>query len=261
VGYENILLEREGAVAILTINRPQVLNALNAATLRELDCALDEVAADDGVRALVITGAGEKAFVAGADINELRAMRSGADAVRFAQRGQALLFKLERLEKPVIMAINGFALGGGCEMAMAGDIRIAADTARLGQPEVNLGLIPGYGGTQRLARLAGRGAAKLLAYTGDMIGAAEALRVGLVDRVVPAADLMREARALADKLAGKAPVALAMAKRSIDGGLDVDLESGCALEAACFGVSCATEDRVEGTAAFLEKRAAKFKGR
>ena len=258
--YENILLEREENIGIITINRPKVLNALNEATLFELEAALDELAADKQVRAIIITGAGEKAFVAGADIGELQALPSPAAGLAKCQRGQSLLFKIENLPKPVIMAINGFALGGGCELAMAGDIRLAADTARLGQPEINLGIIPGYGGTQRLPRLVGKGMAKLLIFTGDMISAEEALRIGLVDKVVPATELMEAARGLARQLAAKAPVALALAKASINQGLEVDLERGCALEAANFAIICSTGDRLEGTSAFLEKRKPSFKG-
>ncbi|MBI5017204.1 MAG: enoyl-CoA hydratase/isomerase family protein [Deltaproteobacteria bacterium] len=261
MGYENILLERDEGIAILTFNRPKALNALNAVTIRELDAALDEVAADTSIRALVLTGAGEKAFVAGADITEIRALPSPLAGVDMCRRGQAVFFKLEKLDKPVIVAINGFALGGGCELAMAGDIRIAADTARLGQPEINLGILPGYGGTQRLPRLVGKGAAKLLIYTGDMVTAAEALRIGLVDKVVPAAEVLEAAKALAKQLAGKAPLALALCKRSIELGVEIDLERACAIEAENFGVCCATEDKAEGTAAFVEKRKPIFQGR
>ncbi len=258
--YENILLDREEGIALLTFNRPKALNALNAATIRELDAALDEVAADDSIRALVITGAGDKAFVAGADITEIRALPSPKVGLDMCRRGQAAFFKVEKLDKPVIIAINGFALGGGCELAMTGDVRIAADTARLGQPEINLGIIPGYGGTQRLPRLVGKGAAKLLIYTGDLITADEALRIGLVDKVVPASEVLVTAKALAKQLAAKAPVALALCKRSIELGLEVDIERGCAIEAENFGVCCATEDKAEGTAAFVEKRKPVFKG-
>lgn len=261
MAYENILLEREeGGIAVLTVNRPKALNALNAQTVREIEAAVAEVAADDGVRALVITGAGEKAFVAGADINEINALKSAADGARMAARGQQVFFALERLGKPVIAAINGFALGGGCELALACDIRLASESAKLGLPEINLGILPGYGGTQRLARLVGKGAAKLMVFGGDMVTASEALRIGLVDRVVPAAELADAARALARQYAAKAPVALAMAKAAVNLGLEVDLDRGCAIEATHFGVVCATEDRVEGTTAFLEKRKAVFKG-
>jgi len=237
-----------------------VLNALNQALLTELSDTINRVAVDDAVRVLLITGAGDKAFCAGADINELNALSSAEDARRFAERGQRILSQMEQLTKPVIMAINGYALGGGCEIAMAGDIRLAADTAALGQPEINIGVIPGFGGTQRLARLAGPGAARLLAFTGDRIPAAEALRLRLVDRVLPAAELLPAAMDMARKLAAKAPVALAAAKRAINEGLQVDLDRACVLEAALFGVVCDTEDRAEGTRAFLEKRQPCYRG-
>ncbi len=261
MAYQNILVEREDKIAVVTINRPQVRNALDVATVREIGAAVDELAADEGVRAIVFTGAGDRAFVAGADINELRAIESAAQAEEFARYGQAVFSRLEQLEKPVIMAINGFALGGGCELAMAGDIRLAADTAKLGQPEINLGIFPGYGGTQRLPRLVGKGAAKLMIMAGEMIDAQEALRLGLVDRVVPAADLLPTAKALAKTLAEKAPVALALAKKAIDQGLERSLADGLALEASLFGQVAATEDRREGTSAFLEKRKPSFRGR
>jgi enoyl-CoA hydratase len=261
VAYENLLVERDGDIAVVTINRPKVLNALNVATVRVIVAVVAELEADASVRAVVFTGAGERAFVAGADINELRAIESAVEAERFARYGQSVFARLEKMEKPVIMAINGFALGGGCELAMAGDIRIAADTAKLGQPEVNLGIFPGYGGTQRLPRLVGTGTAKLLIMSGETIDAQEAFRIGLVDRVVPAAELLATAKNLAKQLAAKAPVALALAKKAIDLGTQTDLERGCALEASLFGLVASTEDRVEGTGAFLEKRKPTFKGR
>jgi len=261
MSYENILLTREDGVAVLTVNRPKVLNALNAQTLDEIAEAVAEVAADAAVRVLVVTGAGDRAFVAGADIREIEALESGVDATAMALRGQSVFASLEQLPKPVIAAINGFALGGGCELALAADLRIAADSAKLGLPEINLGIIPGYGGTQRLARRVGPGAAKRMIFTGDMVDAAEALRLGLVDQVVPAAELSDAAAKLAAKLAAKAPLALALAKRSVDDGLDVDLDRGCALEAANFGLACGTADRAEGTRAFLEKRPAQFQGK
>lgn len=261
MAYENVILEREDGVAVLTINRPKVLNALNAATLDEIEAAVDEVAGDAAVRALVITGTGEKAFVAGADINEIRALPSPQAGVEMSRRGQRLFFKIERLAKPVVMAVNGFALGGGCELLLSGDIRLAADTAKIGLPEINLGIFPGYGGTQRLSRLVGKGAAKLMVYTGDMIDAQEALRIGLVQRVLPAAELLAAAKTLAKQLAQKAPIALALAKRTIDDGIEVDLDRGCTMEAANFGILCATEDKAEGTTAFVEKRKPAFKGR
>jgi enoyl-CoA hydratase len=259
--YKNILVEREENYAIVTLNRPKMLNALNRALMAELDAAFDELAADESVRSILLTGAGERAFVAGADISEFNAIPSASVAAEFALRGQAVLNKIERLPKPVIAAINGFALGGGCELAMACDIRIAADTARLGQPEINLGIIPGYGGTQRLPRLVSKGTAKLLCLTGDHITADEALRIGLVDKIVPAADLLVEAKALAAKLAGKAPIAVAAIKHAINVGTEGTLADGLVLEAAQFGLVFATGDRVEGVNAFLEKRQPTWKGK
>ncbi len=258
--YQNLIVAREEGVGIITFNRPKALNALSRATMAELDAAIDELAADPGVGAIVLTGAGDRAFVAGADIGEFNDIPSAQMAAEFARRGQAILDKIESLPKPVLMAINGFALGGGCELAMAGDIRIAADTAKLGQPEINLGLIPGYGGTQRLPRLVGRGMAKYLVLSGDMIDAAEAHRIGLVDFIVPAAELMPFTLKLARKLVGKAPIALNLAKRAINEGLEGSLAEGLAHEADLFGLVFATEDRVEGVSAFLEKRKPAFKG-
>jgi enoyl-CoA hydratase len=259
--YENVLVERQENYAMITLNRPKVLNTLNQALMAELDAVIDELAADASVRAIVLTGAGDRAFAAGADIGEFNDLSSASVAAEFALRGQAVLTKIERLSKPVIAAINGFALGGGCELAMACDVRLAADTARLGQPEINLGIIPGYGGTQRLSRLAGKGAAKLLCLTGDRITADEALRIGLVDKVVPAADLLTEAKALAAKLAGKAPVAVAAIKQAINVGVEGTLADGLAFEATQFGLVFDTEDRVEGVNAFLEKRQPTWQGR
>ena len=261
--YTTILVEREEAdkIAFVTVNRPDKLNALNMKVMQELGAAFDELGADEKVRVIVVTGAGEKAFVAGADISELNAHSDPAHAAAHAKSGHALAFKIERVAKPVIMAINGFALGGGLELAMAGDIRIAAESARLGQPEINLGIIPGFGGTQRLPRLVGRGMAKLMIYGGDHITAQEAYRIGLVDKVVPLSLLHEEARLLARHLASKPPLALAMAKAAINDGIEVDLERGCAIEAANFGLLFSTEDRIEGTSAFLQKRKPEFKGK
>lgn len=258
--YENILVEREDAIAVVTVNRPRVLNTLNRATIVELTSAIDELGADREVRAIIITGAGDRAFVAGADINEIRELNA-LEAVEFSEQGQALMFRIEELPKPVIAAINGFALGGGCELALACDIRIAAEGARLGQPEINLGVIPGYGGTQRLPREVGRGKAMELILTGEMIEAQEALRIGLVEQVVPPERLLEEAKALARKIAGKGAIAIKLAKRCINQGLETDLRSGCALESLQFGAVCTTEDKLEGTTAFLEKRKPEFKGR
>ena len=258
--YDNLLIERDGAVATLTVNRPKVLNALNAPTMDELGRALRELRGDDQVRAVIITGAGDKSFIAGADINEL-AVQTPVDGREHGLRGQHVLQVLENLGKPVIAAINGFALGGGCELAMACTLRIAADTARLGQPEINLGIMPGYAGTQRLARLVGRGRALEILLTGDMIGADEAYRIGLVNRVVPAAELMTHARALAAKLASKAPIALRYIIDAVNRGLDMPFAEGARFEATLFGLVSATEDMREGTKAFIEKRKAEFTGR
>ncbi len=259
--YRNLLVTREECIGIITIDRPEVLNVLSHATMAELSAAIDELGNDKNVRCIVLTGVGEKASAAGADINELRALTSAAEAADFAAWGQGILLKIENLDKPVIAAINGYALGGGCELAMACDIRIAADSAKLGQPEINLGLFPGYGGTQRLPRLVGKGRAKWLVFTGDTISAQEALRIGLVDLIAPAAELMEAAKDLAHRLAAKAPVALAWAKQCINVGTQTDLAAGCAYEASQFGLVCGTEDRIEGTSAFLEKRLPRFKGK
>lgn len=262
MSYENILFEvRENGVAVLTVNRPKVLNALNQATLDEIDRALDEVASNSSIKVLVVTGAGDKSFVAGADINEFQLMENAYQAEEMARKGQRLTQKIEALPKPVIMAINGYALGGGCELAMAGDIRIASRNARFGQPEINLGIIPGYGGTQRLPRLVGKGMAKYLCMTGDHITAEEAWRIGLVEKVVEPEVLMDEALKLAEKLAAKPPIALHLIKKAIQEGTETDLDNGLKLEAAYFGLSMNTEDRVEGTRAFLEKRQPRFTGK
>jgi enoyl-CoA hydratase len=259
--YQNILVERQDRIAIITLNRPGVLNALSQATVDELEAAIDELGADEGVRAIVITGAGEKAFAAGADIKELHALQSATEAAQFIGRRHRFLFKLAKLPKPVIAALNGYALGGGCELALACDIRIAAETARLGQPEINVGMIPGTGGTQRMLRLVGPGMAKYLILTGDHVSAQEALRIGLVEKVVPPEKLMDEAKALATKLAAKPPIAIALAKQAIAMGMETGLEEGCTHEVALFGQVCATKDRVEGTSAFLGKRPPEFKGK
>ncbi len=259
--YQNILVTREADIGIVTFNRPQVLNALNHATLTELDQAIDELDGDASVRCIVLTGAGPKAFVAGADINELRSLSGSTEAASFAEWGQRILFKIENLGKPVIAAINGYALGGGCELAMACDIRVAADTAKLGQPEINLGIIPGFGGTQRLPRLVGKGRAKWMVLSGEAIAAHEAFRIGLVDLIFPAAELVEAAKKLAHTIASKGPLAIAWAKKCINVGTETDLNTACAFEASQFGLVCGTADRVEGTSAFLEKRPARFEGR
>jgi len=258
--FDNLLLAHDGPVATLTVNRPKVLNALNQHTLDELGRAVAALRDDEQVRVVIVTGAGEKSFVAGADIGEL-AVQTPASGREVARNGQRVFDAIERLGKPVIAAINGYALGGGCELAMACTLRIAADTAKFGQPEINLGLIPGYAGTQRLARLVGRGRALELLLSGDQISAQEAHRIGLVNRVVPAADLMRDATAWAQALATKAPVAVRYILDAVRDGLDMAFSQAEGLEAALFGLVASTEDMREGTRAFLEKRRPEFKGR
>jgi len=260
MAFDNLLLERDGAVAIVTINRPKVLNALNAQTLEELRRIILDLKADDSVRVMILTGAGEKSFVAGADINEL-AVQTPTGGREHALTGQHVLDLIEHMGKPVIAAINGFALGGGCELAMACTLRLAADTARLGQPEINLGLIPGYAGTQRLSRLVGKGRAMELILGGAPIAAAEAERIGLVNRVVPAAELMAETRKLAAQLAKNAPIAMRYIITAINKGLEMPFAEGCVFEATLFGLIASTEDMREGTTAFLEKRKAEFRGK
>jgi enoyl-CoA hydratase/carnithine racemase len=260
MAFDNLLLERDGAVAIVTINRPKVLNALNSQTLDELRRLVLELKADASVRVMILTGAGEKAFVAGADINEL-AVQTPTGGREHALTGQHVLDLIEHMGKPAIAAINGFALGGGCELAMACTLRLAADTARLGQPEINLGLIPGYAGTQRLSRLVGKGRAMELILGGAPIAAAEAERIGLVNRVVPAAELMAEARKLAAQLAKNAPIAMRYIIAAINKGLEMPFAEGCVFEATLFGLVASTEDMREGTSAFLEKRKPEFTGR
>lgn len=257
--YKNIKFEVDGAIATVTINRPKALNALNDETIAELDHCFTEIAGTTTIRCVILTGEGDKAFVAGADIGELAVCNVPGGRAK-CERGQAVFFKIESLPQPVIAAINGFALGGGCEIAMACDFRLASEKARLGQPEVNLGIIPGYGGTQRLPRLVGTGKAKQMIFAGDFVTAAEAHRIGLVDEVYPPEELMTKARELAAKICTKGPLAIKAAKEAINFGIEVDLESGCAFEAAQFAQICATEDKTEGTRAFLEKRPADFKG-
>lgn len=258
--FENLLLERDEAVAVITFNRAKVLNALNTQTLTELAAALTSLKDDDGVRAIVLTGAGEKSFVAGADINEL-AVQTPAQGKEHARRGQQIFDQIEQLGKPVIAAINGFALGGGCELAMACTIRLAADSARFGQPEINLGLIPGYAGSQRLPRLVGKGIALEILLGGDMITAQRAYEIGLVNRVVPAAELLAEAKKLAQALASKAPIAVRYIIQAVNEGLDAPLPVAQVLETALFGAIASTDDMKEGTRAFLEKRKATWQGR
>jgi enoyl-CoA hydratase len=256
----SVLVDRDGPTLIVTLNRPRVLNALDAAMFRELGDVLGRAGADDEVRVLVLTGAGDKSFAAGADLKELAA-ETPAGARDLARRGQHVFNRLERLGKPVIAAINGFALGGGCELAMACTIRLAADTAQLGQPEITLGLIPGFGGSQRLPRLVGRARAAELLLTGRSIDAEEACRIGLVTRVVPAADLMATARDLARTVAAGPPLAVRYMLAALVEGADMPLDQAQEYEAGLFGLAAATEDMREGTAAFLEKRKPQFKGR
>jgi len=258
--YERLLVAVDGAVATVTINRTKVLNALDAATLAELGDVMRALQGDAAVRVVILTGAGEKAFVAGADINELAALTPDA-AKAHAELGQRVFSLIEALGKPVIGAVNGFALGGGCELAMACTVRLAADTAKFGQPEVKLGLTPGFAGTQRLPRLVGKGRAMELVLGGGMIDAAEACRIGLANRVVPAASLMDEARALARLWAANAPMAMRYSMEAIAHGLETSFAEGCFVEASLFGLAFATEDVREGTRAFLEKRKPEFKGR
>jgi enoyl-CoA hydratase len=257
--FQNILIDRDGGVATVTINRPKVLNALDMRTLDELRRAMLALRRDDGVRAVIVTGSGDKSFVAGADVNEL-SVQTPTGGRDLAMRGQHVLDLVENLGKPVVAAINGYALGGGCELAMACTLRVAAESARLGQPEINLGIIPGYAGTQRLARLIGRGRALELLLTGDQVSATEALRLGLVNRVVPGGELMAEAQKLAHALAAKAPIAARYIIDAVNRGLQMPFNDAQVFEATLFGLVSTTDDMREGTRAFLEKRKAEFKG-
>lgn len=258
--FAHLLLDRDEDIAVVTVNRQKVLNALNRETMGELRQVALDLRHDDQVKSVIITGAGEKAFVAGADIAEL-ARLGPTEGRAYVSSGQHVLDLIENLGKPVIAAVNGFALGGGCELAMACTLRVAADTARFGQPEVKLGLIPGYAGTQRLARIVGKGRALDLLLTGRTVDAAEALAMGLVNRVVPAASLMSEAKALARSITANGPLALRYAVDAVNRGLDLTLADGAFLEATLFGLALATDDAREGTAAFLEKRKPAFKGK
>ncbi|MCP4703633.1 MAG: crotonase [candidate division Zixibacteria bacterium] len=256
--FKNIDVKKEGKIAVVTISREKALNALNAETVTELKAFFHNHWRDEDLLGVIITGAG-KAFVAGADIKEL----AGCDVIsaeETSRLGLYLMHLIENFPRPVIAAVNGFALGGGCELAMACDIRIASEKAKFGQPEVNLGIIPGYGGTQRLARLVGRGKAKQLIFTGDIIDAAEAYRIGLADEVYPVEELMEQALAMANKIALKAPVAISKAKDCINKGLDVNLSNGCDFEKISFSTLYGTTDCKEGLNAFMEKRKAEFKG-
>jgi enoyl-CoA hydratase len=258
--FKNLTVEKRERIAYVTINRPNVLNALSVETIDELRRAMLEIRSDAEVGGVIITGAGPKAFIAGADIPELHGL-DPEGAKQYSARGQHVLSLIEEMPKPVIAAVNGFALGGGCELAMACHIRIAADNAKFGQPEVNLGVIPGYGGTQRLARLIGKGRAMELCITGNMVDAAEALRIGLVNKVVPAAELMAETEKLMKTILGKGSRAVTLAIEAINRGLEMDLASGLNLEANLFGLCAASEDWKEGTKAFMEKRKPEFKGK
>ncbi len=253
------LVEKADRIAWVTLNRPEKLNALNNEVLEELEQIFADLEQDAEVGVVVLTGAGEKAFVAGADIAELRTLDTAGARVQ-ALRGQAVYQRIESLPKPVIAAVNGFALGGGCELALACHIRIASETARFGLPEVSLGLIPGYGGTQRLPRLVGKGVALDMILSGDMVPAADALRMGLVSRVVPAADLKAAATKLAKTILSRGPLALRTALAAVNEGLEMPQDQGLQYEAAVFGLLAATQDMQEGTGAFLEKRPAAFKG-
>ena len=272
MAFDNLLLERDAAlapavpsapvatVATVTINRPKVLNALNSQTLGELRSLFLDLKGDPSVRAVILTGAGDKSFVAGADINEL-AVQTPGSARDYALAGQHVLDIIENLGKPIIAAINGFALGGGCELAMACTLRVAADTAKLGQPEIALGLLPGYAGTQRLARLVGKAKALEIILTGTPISAAEAERIGLINRVVPAAELMASAKKLASVLAKQAPIAVEYIISAVNKGLEMPFAAACSFEATLFGLISSTGDMREGTRAFLEKRTPEFKGK
>jgi len=260
MSYENLLYEKRDGIAFITFNRPKVLNALNRKTVEELHQALLDTRGDEAVRVLILTGAGEKAFVAGADINEL-AQQTPVNGKEFSLFGQGVFHLLETMGKPSICAINGFALGGGCELALCCSIRLASKTAKLGQPEVKLGIIPGYGGSQRMARLCGKSMAHELCLTGEMITAEEAQRIGLVNHVHEPAEMLPAAEAMAKKIIEKAPLAVKYCMEAIERGVEMPQEEGLFLEATLFGLCCATEDMREGTKAFLEKRPAQFKGK
>jgi enoyl-CoA hydratase len=260
MSYQNLIVDEKDGVATVTVNRPDKLNALDDRTMGELDAVFTALAADGDVRGVILTGSGEKAFVAGADIAELSA-QSPIDGRERGIRGQAILDKIENLGKPVIAAVNGFALGGGCELALACHLRLASENARLGTPEVKLGLMCGYGGTQRLPRLVGKGRALEMLLSGEMVDAQEALRIGLVNRVVPKDKLLPEAEALLRKMLANGPTSLRLTLQAVNAGLEMPLREAQLLEATLFGLLCTTEDMKEGTRAFLEKRPPKFTGR
>jgi enoyl-CoA hydratase len=260
MGYQNIVVETREGVAVVTVNRPEKLNALDDRTMEELDAAFAALGGDSTVRGVILTGAGEKAFVAGADIGEL-ARQSPVEGRERSIRGQRVLDRIEKLGKPVVAAVGGFALGGGCELAMACHVRVASENAKLGTPEVKLGIMCGYAGTQRLARLVGKGRALELLLTGEMVDAAEAFRIGLVNRVVPRAKLLEESEALLRKMLANGPVSLRFTLEAVGSGLEMPFREGEYLEATLFGLICTTEDMKEGTKAFLEKRPPKFQGK
>jgi len=260
MAYENIVVEKKDGIAKVTVNRPKVLNALNVATMDELRRAVLDIKHDDSVGVMIVTGAGEKAFVAGADIREFVELSPEA-ARRFAQSGQHVFHLIERLGKPSIAAVNGFALGGGCELAMACTMRVASENAKLGQPELNLGLIPGYGGTQRLARIVGKAMALELILSGRFVSAQEAAGIGLVNKVTPQLDLMRTCEEMAKVFLSKGALAIRYAMEAVEQGLQSTIDEGCEVEANFFGLCFATEDMKEGVKAFLEKREAKFQGK
>ena len=260
MAYKYLLLEKEDGIGILYINRPEAMNALNTGVLEEIIQAVGEISRDNEIQVLIITGAGDKSFVAGADIKEMHGL-TAVEGREFGYIGQAAFRAIEKLEKPVIAAVNGFALGGGCELAMAADIRLASEKAKFGQPEVGLGITPGFGGTQRLPRLVGEGRAMELILTANTINAEEAYRIGLVNHIYPAADLLDETRKMARKIMANAPLAVKYAKSAVNKGLQTDIDTGMAIEADLFGICFSTEDQKAGMGAFLNKEKASFKAK
>lgn len=259
--YESIIVDRHDVYAVITINRPKQLNALNHQVLQEVGQAMGELGGEDAVRAIIITGSGERAFSAGADIGELQALETAADGTAHSRSSHEIIFQMQRTPKPIIMAVNGYALGGGCEFMMGGDIILASENARFGQPEVNLGIIPGFGGTQRLPRLVGRTRALEMVFTGEHITAEEGYRIGLVNHVFPREELLPAAEAMARKIAEKGPLAIALSKQALYEGLELSSHEGNLLETLYFGESVGTADRKEGTTAFLEKRKPNWQGK
>ena len=257
---DNVVYDKKGPIAYVTLNRPKMMNALNKATINELRTVFGDARDDSAVRGAILTGAGEKAFAAGADIAEM-SNNTAVEAEEGTRRGQELTDLIENLGKPVVAAVNGFALGGGCELAMACSIRIAAESAKFGQPEVKLGVMPGYGGTQRMPRLVGKGRALKLILSGDIIDAAEAYRIGLVDEVVPDAKVIERAETLLKKIIANAPLSVKYALEAVNKGLETSVAQGLVIEASLFGICASTDDKKEGTSAFLEKRTPKFQGR